>query len=66
MQAQDYRMLPAIDWAALDGQKVELLISKNYLPLRTKEGQVLTFGKVKRQVKAKVPSTSPVKEVRKA
>jgi len=37
-------MLAGIDWAALDGQQVEIQSSLNWLTLRTKAGQVLTFG----------------------
>src|SRR5882724_13599965 len=43
-EGQRYRMLEGIDWAALDGQQVEIQSSLNWLTLRTKAGQVLTFG----------------------
>lgn len=58
----EYRLLEGVDWASLDGERVELQVSRNYLQLRTKDGQVVTFGKAKRQVpapKPKPPTKAP-------
>jgi len=50
-------MLEGIDWAALDGQQVEIQSSLNWLTLRTKAGQVLTFGQA---MKPLAPRTKAV------
>ena len=57
-----YRLVESIDWDALQGQRVTIELSANYVQVALKDGTLVTLAKAKQvrrpAVKASKPSTA--------
>jgi hypothetical protein len=51
-----YRLLDTVDWPALNGQRVTLEVSPNYIIAVTRDGALIQLAKAMRPGHAKNPS----------
>ena len=56
-----YRMLPTVDWDALNGQQVRLEVSPSYVIAVTKDGRLVQLAHVIRERPAAKPALAKPK-----